>query len=368
MIFVSLFILSLYCLLLLAFLAGWSKAMKRKEVGATYVPGISVVVACRNEAKNIESLLHCLTEINYPNESWEVIVVNDHSTDATTDVVTSWLSKLPQLKLLSLEEGKSGKKAALDLGIRHARFDIVVTTDADCLVAPEWLDAIATAFQDESIKMVAGPVRLATDDSFFSKLQSIEFASLMGSTAAAIGLGHPIMCNGANLGFRKSVFAEVNGYEGNMNIASGDDEFLMRKIVARYRNGISFLHSAKAVVTTQPQKSVSEFLQQRLRWAGKWRNNPDAITRALALFILIQQMNWLLLLVTILSIHSFLMIFVVIKILLEGILLYRVCSFLGQKFDVLSFAVLQVLYPIYVIYTGLASLSSNYNWKGRIYK
>ncbi|MBY0432602.1 MAG: glycosyltransferase [Cyclobacteriaceae bacterium] len=368
MIFVSLLILSLYCLLLLGFLAGWSKAMNREEVGATDVPGISVVVAYRNEAKNIESLLRCLTEISYPSESWEVIVVNDHSTDATADVVASWSSKLSRLKILNLNEGKSGKKAALDLGIRHARFEIIVTTDADCLVTPEWLKAIAVTFQDESVKMVAGPVRLATDDSFFSKLQSMEFASLMGSTAAAIGLSHPIMCNGANLGFRKSVFAEVNGYEGNTDIASGDDEFLMRKIVARYRNGVAFLHSAKAVVTTQPQKSWSEFLQQRLRWAGKWKNNSDTVTRVLALFILIQQMNWLLLLVTILSIHSFILIYAVSKILLECILLYRVCSFLGQKFDVLSFAMLQVLYPIYVIYTGLASLFSKFNWKGRIYK
>lgn len=213
------------------------------------VPGISVVVAVRNEEANIQALIQSLSTVVYPEEKYEVILVSDHSSDSTVNIAQALIGNFPNMRLVELPAGKEGKKEALALGIQHARFDVIATTDADCRFSKNWLQCISYYFEDPRSKMVSGAVKLTTDGSFLSRLQGAEFISLVGSGAAAIGLGHPVMCNGANLAFRKDAFYEVQGYADNVHIASGDDEFLMRKIFRRYPDGIRFLNFYEAVVS-----------------------------------------------------------------------------------------------------------------------
>ena len=362
-------ILTCYCLLLVAFLVGWVRIRRQvMPVKPDPSPGISIVIAARNEGKNIENLLRDLTAIAYPQDQFEVIIVNDHSQDETRKTIEEGMRHYPWMRQLELPEGHAGKKEALLMGIQAARFKIIATTDADCHFSKNWLYCISQYFGDDDCKMVVGAVKYVPGRSLFSRLQVSELISLAGSTAAAIGLGHPVMCNGANLAFRKTVFDEVGGYEGNMQIASGDDEFLMRKIVKRYPSGIRFLNYFEAAVSTLPQLSLRDFFYQRIRWAGKWKHNTDPVTRLLAFFIFISQVAFIGIgLQNMLQENSGLVL-ILLKLFLEGVYLFWVGRFLKCRFDVPAFLILQILYPLYTISIAALSFGHSFQWKNRNYK
>lgn len=363
-------ILSFYSLLLLAFLYGWYRVRAMKIPYAASPLPVSIIVPCRNEEENIQRLVDSLSSLQYPLEKFEVIIVNDHSTDNTFEKTKVMIQDRLNFRLLKLPEGKEGKKQALNLGIDEAGFEILVTTDADCHFPPRWLELLSPYFENQKTKMVLGPVTLIPGGSFFSRLQSMEFASLVGSTAAAVGLGHPVMSNGANLAFRKEGFKAVGGYADNLEVASGDDEFLMRKIQKRYPGSIRFLNSSQTVVNSHPQATFSDFFHQRLRWAGKWRYNSDVVAQLLAFFILTSQIAFIGLVVK--SFQSvdprFSILLIGSKLLTEAVFLFSVSSFLQQKFDIVAFLILQVLYPLYVVTIGLLSIAVPHRWKNRNYK
>ncbi len=362
-------ILSSYLLLLAIFLIGWVRVRRQiLPVRGPSPPAMSVVVAVRNEAHTIEAMIRDLSGMAFPQERFEVIVVNDHSTDTTTEIARQLVAKIPNGRLLELPMGQEGKKAALQLGIEHARFDIIATTDADCAVSKNWLTCASSYFELPETKMLVGAVKFVGDNSFFSRLQVMEFLSLVGSTAASVGLGHPIMCNGANLAFRKDVFVEVGGYDGNLNIPSGDDEFLMRKILSRYPKGICFLNYYEAVVSTGVQETVRDFFHQRLRWAGKWKHNTDLATRFIAVLILAAQLVFLALLLKNIMAPGETIGLVIAKVSMEGVFIFWIGRFLHKRFDPLAFVALQIIYPIYVSVVGLFSIFSAYTWRNRNYK
>jgi cellulose synthase/poly-beta-1,6-N-acetylglucosamine synthase-like glycosyltransferase len=259
-----------------------------------------------------------------------------------------------------------GKKWAITTGVKHSTGDIIVTTDADCVVSPQWLGAMARAFGDARTMFAFGAVRIAPCTSFFSAMQAIEFASLGGTSAATAALGMPTMCNGANLAYRKVAFEAVKGYEGNLQIPSGDDEFLMRKIKAQYPHSIRFVAQEAAVVSTAPQPGLSSFFSQRLRWAAKWRHNTSAYTVVLAIFIFCCQLAVLVCLVRVATRFTYTtLILLLLKALLEAVFLSGVCRFLKMPFHLPAFVTLQFLYPLYAISVGVASNVMSYRWKGR---
>ncbi len=362
-------ILSFYILLLVVFLIGWVRIRRQVMPGRSPdPPAVSVVVAVRNEEDCINAVMSDLSGMAFSTERFEVIIVNDHSTDNTADIARQFMGGLPNWRLLELPLGLEGKKAALQMGIEHARFGIVATTDADCALSKNWLTCVSSYFESADTKMLVGAVKLVGDHSFFSRLQVMEFLSLVGSTASSVGLGHPMMCNGANLAFRKDMFTEVGGYDGNLGIASGDDEFLMRKIFSRYPDGIRFMNYYEAVVSTRVQNTVHDFFHQRLRWAGKWKHNTDHVTQLSAVLILVAQVAFLMLLIGNVVTPGITIGLVIAKVSLEGIFIFWIGRFLVRRFDPLAFMTLQLIYPMYVAGVGLFSIFSTYAWKSRNYK
>lgn len=347
---------------------GWRRALsspvkESKERSETF---ISVIVPVRNEEANISRLLDSLLAQHF--NMFEIIIVNDHSEDRTVEVVKQSIDGKRNVRLIDLSN-ESGKKKAIARGVTEAKGDVIVTTDADCIVPENWLIIIDKYFQTENTKMVFGGVRIETTRNFFSSLQALEFSSLVGSGAATLSLGYPSMCNGANLAFRKSVFEEVKGFEGNFHIASGDDEFLLRKIVKRYPKGVKFLNNPESVVATQPLPDLRSFLRQRIRWAGKWRLHKQMFSKLLALFILFFHVIFILFLsalimnqidlTTSLALLSF-------KVLLEAFFLRYVTSFLHVRWNWFAFTVLQLSYSFYIILVGLISNFQAVEWKNRI--
>jgi len=358
-------VFGIYFLFLILLLIGWntSTTTERKESSAHF---LSIIIPFRNEEVNLFALVESLLKLDYPKEKFEVLLINDHSTDDSLNRARQLSDNYPNIKIVT--PPSNGKKNAIAYGVEISNGEIIVTTDADCEVPKEWLASINNQFQNRSICMVVGAVRVKSDNSFFSKLQAMEFSSLIGSAASSLSLGFPTMANGANLSYRKHAFVQVNGYDGNTQIASGDDEFLMRKVIKEFGvPSLKFLKDSNAVVTTGAQKSIADFLIQRIRWAGKWRHNSDFIIVVLSIFILLFQTTCLAALGSLFFVqtNSLMLVLIIAKIFLEGLFLFFVSRFLKQKFYSHAFFLLQILYPVYVIVVGILSNLVRVSWKGR---
>jgi|APTNR8051073442_1049403.scaffolds.fasta_scaffold00039_80 cellulose synthase/poly-beta-1,6-N-acetylglucosamine synthase-like glycosyltransferase len=356
-----------YVVVVFLLVTGWQKAKAQPHgLKKETIQSLSVIIPVRNEEATIDRLMDDLIVQSYPKDKFEIIIVNDHSEDNTIQVVGKKIDNSANLKIAS-NEGQ-GKKLAITTGVSLSNGEIIVTTDADCRVDMNWLETINNSFFNEKIKMVFGAVKIQTDDSLFSKLQAIEFSSLIGSGAATMAIGIPTMCNGANLAFRKEIFFEVNGYEGNTQIASGDDEFLMRKISGRYPYGIRFNNSQENIVSTNPLPTLAEFIDQRLRWAGKWRYNKDGKSKLVALYIFLFHLSVLalpiLVILDYLSLSSALL-FLLGKAVVEFMFLRSVNSWLKVKWNWPAFILLQLIHSFYVVTIGVVANFAKPLWKGR---
>jgi len=354
---VFIILVSIYSALILVLAFGFARLEEPIEKRSGELLFISVIIPVRNEASTIPILLRDLSQITYPSHKWELIVVDDHSSDNL---------RLPDVRVIP--SPFPGKKSAITAGVAAASGEIIITTDADCRVQPGWLHEINSAFQKTQTKMVVGAVRIEEDGSFFSRLQSIEFVSVVATGAATLGLGIPTMCNGANLAYRKDAFMQVDGYQGNENISSGDDEFLMNKFNHKWKNSISFLYSKSSVVTTTPSPNLAAFIQQRLRWAGKWKHNISFTTRVFAMVVWLFHLTFLIM--PFAAVAGFLSwkLFIILagtKIFVESLFLIPAANVLNVKWRWISFFVLQLVYSVYVLVTGLTSQLITSKWKGR---
>jgi poly-beta-1,6-N-acetyl-D-glucosamine synthase len=341
---------------------GWLSLLKYSPQMPASEAFISVIVAVRNEQKTIRNLLKNLTRQQY--SAFEIIVVNDHSDDDTERIVRDFES--PFVKCI--QNQGTGKKQAITTGVAIANGTIIATTDGDCSIPSTWLPGI-NRFFSEDIQMVIGPVTISGEGNLFSHMQQIEFASLIGTAAATSAYEMPIMCNGANLAFKRELFHKVGGFEGNKHIPSGDDEFLMRKFLHVSPGSIRFAADKNCVVSTVPHSTIGEFLQQRLRWAGKWRYNSSFFALLVALFVLSVQI------VTIIGYFELIrtgnpgwLAIILIRFVLDVTVLQAFCNFLGVRWRWIAFLLLFLIYPFYVFYVALASNFLSFSWKGRLYE
>lgn len=359
----------LYFGLLKILYAGFAKITDQPQpLKASITHSLSVIVPFRNEEHNISKLLGDLFQQNYPQEKFEILLVNDHSDDYSMQKAEDAIKASSFSKCTFIHPSKHGKKAAITEGVRQANGSIIVTIDADCRVNRDWLTSINSMFIDSTVKMVFGAVRIEPTNSVFQKMQSIEFSSLIGSGVASMAHGIPTMCNGANLAFCKETFNEVGRYEGNMQIASGDDEFLLRKISKKYPAGIAFNIYKQAIVITNPQNTLSDFFAQRIRWAGKWRAHNDFKSKLLALFIFLFHVVVLVSPFLILS-NKLALSMLGVLFLCKAVLEYRFLRFvnfwLNARWNWFAFILLQVTYSLYAVVTGVAALFVRPVWKGR---
>jgi biofilm PGA synthesis N-glycosyltransferase PgaC len=373
--FVTVF--SLYYLFCLLLLYGWRRASSAgTAIAHADLPMVSVVISVRNEADNIARLLRALEAQDFPKDRFEVIVVDDHSGDNTMEIVQEFAAEtVLRITTDSLSDvGKVGhafKKAALLAGIAKANGELLAMTDGDCWMGEGWLRSMVRVFANPTTMFAAGPVTLAENRSLFSKIQSLEFSSLIGSGAAMIRLGYPLMCNGANLTFRKSAFEEVGGYDGFQHHPSGDDVFLMQKMHFQYGGGVVFVNDAAAMVHTDAVKSVAQLVSQRRRWASKWRLYPLKGSWILPVFLFIHYLGVILLLL--LGIAGSIAIptvalLLVGKAVLDFVLLWKVRSFFHLPVRIGVFLLAELVYPFYAIGIGVLVHFGFWNWKGRKHK
>ena len=350
------------------FTFGWYRQKSPQIEGATDTSmKVSVIVAARNEEKCISDLLSDLARQHYPSALFEVLIVDDHSNDNTAEIIRNKLDglKLPGFKLIKNEDGK-GKKATITAGINKSTGDVILLTDADCRVGPDWVSTMVSYFHDEQKMMIFGPVAYFPEEGLLNRFQSLEFSGLIASGAGAAMAGRPFMCNGANLAFRKEAFLKVRGYEGNEKFISGDDVFLMHKLKERYGSmAISFALNRNAIVRTFPAPGIKAFFNQRIRWASKTRGYNDklAILTAGAVFFF----N-LLIIITIIGgfWHPALFLIygagILLKSLIEVPLMWGVTGFNKERRLMKWYLPFQAVYPVYVVIAGVFSLFGGRKW------
>lgn len=241
------------------------RAVLRWSGDCDAVPSASVIIAARNEETSIGRCLDAVLASDYPH--FEVIVVDDGSTDLTVDVVTSVATRArAPLKLIQTGAGAPGKFGAIRSGVQAAVGEVIVTLDADCLVGPQWLAAMLS-FMKPEVGFVAGPVAYEDERSLLRRMEALEFMSLIGVGAGAIGQGAPLICNSANAAYRKVLFDEMMSAAPPPWLASAD-ELLMSFVHEKTPYEVAFCCSADALVTTPGAESLSHFVQQRMRWVG----------------------------------------------------------------------------------------------------
>lgn len=246
----------------------------------TELQSVSVIVAARNEEESIGRCLHALAKQNYPKDMYEIIVVNDRSTDGTADIVMNMRAKFPFIRLIGIERVSNGlppKKNALDEGIRSAKHDLLLFTDADSYPSPQWLREVVKAFTPE-VGVVAGysPFEWKATASFAHRwgdrfLRYEELKNTIGA-AAGVGLDSAYMCTGRNFAYRRRVFEQVGGFNKIRQSVSGDDDLFIQLVQRETDWEIRYMTTPESVVVTEPPETLDEFVNQRKRHfsAGKY--------------------------------------------------------------------------------------------------
>jgi cellulose synthase/poly-beta-1,6-N-acetylglucosamine synthase-like glycosyltransferase len=359
-------IVGIYATLILYFYYGWKKLKEFKANTFQNPLEVSIVVACRNEEENILYLLDCLVNQTYPKHKTEIIVVNDHSTDNTENVIIDYCKKQTIVQLLNLPKNLSGKKEALSYAIANANSEIIITTDADCTMNENWLYALMVYYETNKPKLLSAPVKFGCQN-IFQKLQALEFTSLIASGAGAIGVHRAIMCNGANLLFEKSLFTECNLKN---NEPSGDDVFLMLHAKSVDKKSIHFVKSYDAVVNTKAAINLRDFFQQRIRWTSKSKSYRDFDIIFTA--VIVASLNIVLAIAFVKAFvdlsFTTIGIFFLIKTIADLPLIFSVSRFFKTQKLLLLFLPLQILYPFYIVFTASFGLIGNFTWKSRKYR
>jgi cellulose synthase/poly-beta-1,6-N-acetylglucosamine synthase-like glycosyltransferase len=359
-------------LVVFGFIRGWHKLIPFQYKQTSGTTAVSIIIAARNEAEGIHRTIEALLAQDYNKALTEIIFIDDHSTDNTAEIVQSYATQ--GVKLIRLQEDRalnSYKKKAIQTAIGEAKGQLIITTDADCRMGTQWLKTIVAYYEEKGYKMISSPVAYDEEKSFFERSQSLEFLYLIGLGASTIGNKQPSTCNGANLAYEREAFYAVGGFQGIDDLASGDDELLLHKIAARYENKIGFLRNRDAIVYTHAKPNLTEFLQQRKRWASKSTRYKNKSIIVLGVFIWCFNLSVLFNLVTGLFFIGYLKIALMqllLKIGVEFLFLIDVTKFAKRRSLLVLLPVLNVLHVLYIIYIGVAGNSGKYNWKGRMVK
>ena len=366
LLYITIGLLFLYSFLILFYRAGWQELKPFSQLSPEAFIKISVIIPARNEEENIGKLLSSIRRQTYPDHLYEVIVIDDHSTDNTATIVNAF--SFAKLLRLEADNINSYKKKAIETGIAAASGDLIVTTDADCIVQENWLRTIVAFKEDTNAVFITAPVVMENDSTILQTFQTLDFLVLQGITAASAQKRIHNMCNGANLAYEKKAFFDVNGFTGIDHIASGDDMLLMQKFVQRFPKKTSYLLSKDAIVTTQAPKTWKEFFSQRIRWASKATNYNDI--KIFCTLFLVYFFNCALLALLITGFWKpFLWLglvgILIVKTIIELIFLYPVARFYDKQKLLRLFPSFQPLHIVYTVIAGWLGIFGSFEWKGR---
>ena len=364
MISIFVFVAIIYFILMFIFIYGEIRTEIHSSDSISNSTKVSVIVAVRNEETNILKLIQSIQKQKYSKNLFEVIFVNDHSTDKTHSIIENNLAE--NFKLLHLRENEFGKKQAIKNAISEATGEIIVTIDGDCSMQENWLQSIVSFYEIQHSDMIIAPVMFEKRKSFLGIFQFYDFLALISSTLGACGVKKPIMCNGANLIYKKQIYNELIN-PTNENTASGDDMFLMINLKKQNKK-IDFLNSNEALVTTKSETNFVSFINQRIRWAGKNTKHNDFDIYLVGIIVYLFNLSILIFgILSISNVENFIYFFqiLVVKTFIEFLLLSIPANIYKQKISLTSFFIIQPFHNIYTVLIPILSIIFPYKWKER---
>lgn len=258
----------MYLILHLVLAYGLFKSLNIPEANPVILPNVSVIVAGRNEESNIVNCINSLSEINYPEELLQIILVNDNSTDNTLELMTEAAKNKYNFRVINSRDSSKGnlkgKANAIDTAIEICTGEIIVCTDADCTVNPNWVLSVVRYYQ-KNTGMVCGFTGIKSGDSFFASLQNIDWMYLLALASSSSGLNLILSCIGNNLSFSKNAYKSLGGY-GAIDFSVTEDLALMRKIDSSDNYKILFPVDKNCLVYTLPCPDIKELFSQKRRW------------------------------------------------------------------------------------------------------
>ena len=345
----AIIIIIIYLIIIGLLIYGFDKVEHFKLQDLPPKTKFSIVIPFRNESENLPKLLDSISKLNYSKALYEVILVDDDSEDDSVSIIKKNLdtkfsnksfNQSDVIKIIKNNRtSNSPKKDAITSAIAISKFNWIITTDADCVLPKYWLDTFDECIQINQPNCIVAPITYHGETSFFNRFQTLDFLSLQGATIGGFGIKKPFMCNGANFAYRKSEFISVNGFEGNNTISSGDDIFILEKILSRDVNKVHYLNN----------------------WFAKFvglvvlLGNLACLASILFVFI-----NYL-------SLKIAIALFV-IKFSIDFLLLFKTTRFFKQENLLLSYLFSSLIYPFFNVSIAFLSFFKSYQWKGRTSK
>ncbi|NBL64641.1 glycosyltransferase [Flavobacterium sp. NST-5] len=361
-------IVAVYAVIILRLAFGFKKVLQYKLKEISPKIKFSILVPFRDEAENLPGLLHSFSQLNYPRDLFEIIFVNDDSRDNSVEIIENFPALSYSFQTLNNKrKSNSPKKDAITTAMQFAKNDWIITTDADCFVHLDWLSTFDSFIQKTNCEMIAGAVSYDAEGSFLHQFQQMDLMSLQGATIGSFGIGKPFMCNGANFGYTKNLFAKLNGFEGNDTIASGDDVFLLQKAIRQFPEKVQYLKAFSAIVFTKPLNDWKALFYQRVRWASKSSSYECSFGKMLALIVFAGNLaiivSFFLTLFSFFSFWNWYLLFA-LKIFVDFLLLYQTGKFIQPRM-IRYFIFSNLLYPFFSTAVAFYSFFGKYEWKGR---
>tara|TARA_X000000368_G_C23043320_1_gene718001 strand:+ start:649 stop:1743 length:1095 start_codon:yes stop_codon:yes gene_type:complete len=339
---------------------------------------ISVIVACRNEEKNISNLIEDVKSQCFDENRFEMIVVNDHSEDGTLKILNYKSEKWNNLRIINLDNKIFGKKNAIKEAAKIAKGEIIICTDADCRVGENWIQTMSDYFTNTDCKFVSASIFYKEKNSLFSKYQMLEILSLVSTSGAAINRKRATICNGANLAFRKKEYLEIPDDEFN-NFRT-DDVSLLHYFKKNFTNSISFSKQKEAIVSTSESPNFLSYLSQKLRWISNSKSLKD--TDTILVSLLVYFMNFFMILTIFLFLYffpkngygdyseivvifSFLLLIYLTKFISDYLFLKSVLSFFDKRNLLIYLFPFTLINAVFTVVIVPLSFIIPVKWKGR---
>lgn len=257
----------------------YSNAVKNFDrISEDKFPSLSIIVAARNEEKNIAECIEALSKLVFPKEKLEIIIVDDNSTDSTYKIVEEFIKYKPEFILIKSKNeigNLKGKTNALANALEIAKGEVIATTDADCIMHPLWAKTLISYYKDD-VGAVFGYTNM-TEGKFFETMQSVDSVYLLAVAGGTMNMNMPMSCIGNNMSYRRKAYDEVGGYE-SLSFSITEDYRLLRALVALNKYKIIYPINENSLVTTKPCEDLKTLYRQRKRWSvggleNDWRGH-----------------------------------------------------------------------------------------------
>ena len=323
---------------------------------------VSVIIAVRNEENNIYDCLVSVSNQTYPASLYEIVIINDGSTDNTEIICNDFMKRYSNIKLIQTKDDTviRGKANALAYGIEASTGEIILITDADCTVPVTWIEQTANRY-DPTVGLIGG-FTLQKASTPFEGMQSLDWTFIVGMAAATAGLNYPLGSIGNNLSFRRSAYDQIGGYR-KLKFSVTEDYTVVQAIIGTTKWKYVYPIDLKHLVESKPCPSYKSLIHQKHRWG---KGGLDMKPAGFAIMVIGYCMN----------LSPFIMLFwggiiqaaaaLMIKFIADYFFLYQILRHLDRKDDLRWFFWFEIYFIIYVLLLPfLVFFGGKVKWKGR---